>query len=206
MEFKSVTSLRHYPLTLKIQAFCLIYLILCVISIKFEPYDTMKMKVLNTRTLAIVGITSLAFFFSCGKDDPKPNPYKDQLGKLSKTWNIVSADLDGNDRTTPDFTGFTLTISGSFDSDTPEGPYDFDVAGSRPTPSPWPGATEGNGGTWEFVAEPDGDSGLLLRDDGIGMSYEIVGGELKLEFNFTGPGYQGARTAEVEGDWTFILD
>lgn len=163
------------------------------------------MKLLISRTLAIIGITSLAFFFSCGKDDPKPNPYKDQLGKLKKTWNIVSAELDGDDRTA-DFSGFTLTISGTFDSDTPEGPYDYDVAGSRPTPSPWPGAAEGNGGTWEFAAEPDGNTGMLLRNDEIGMAYEIVDGELKLTFNFTGTGYQGARTAEVEGNWEFILD
>ena len=132
---------------------------------------------------------------------------KTQLGKLSKTWNIVSADLDNSAANeTASFANFKLTLSGTFDSGSPEGPYTYSVSGSRPTPNPWPGATEGNGGEWSFAAEPEGDSGLILRDDGVGMSYEINGSELTLTFNFTGSGYTGARTAEVNGNWTFVFN
>lgn len=162
------------------------------------------MKLLITRTLSVIGITSMAFFFSCGKDDPKPNPFKTQLGKLTDTWNIVSAELDGSDRTS-DFTGFTLTISGTFDSDTPEGPYDYTVSGGQPPLSPWPQTPDGNGGTWEFVGEPDDDSGLLIRNDGTGITYEFINNELRLTFSFTGAGYS-ARTAEVTGNWEFVLN
>jgi len=161
---------------------------------------------LFTRTLSLLLIASLTLFFAnCGGDDPKAAPEEEQLDKLSQTWDIVSADLDGTDRTA-DFANFDLIISGSFDSDNPEGPYDYDVTGSRPTPSPWPDAANGNGGTWTFAATPDGDSGLIVRDDGIGMGYEIVGGQLTVTFNFTGAGYAGARTAQVEGDWTFVFN
>ncbi len=168
----------------------------------------MKMKLL-IRTLSLVVIASLTLFFAnCGGGEDEKDPEEVQLGKLSKTWSIKTsggADLEGDDRTA-DFANFKLTISGEYDSGSPEGPYDYDVTGSRPNPSPWPDAANGNGGTWTFEGTPDGDSGLIVRDDGIGMNYTISGGELTLTFNFTGPGYDGARTAEVGGNWTFVFN
>src|SRR6478736_2346420 len=103
---------------------------------------------LLTRTLSLLAIASTALFFAnCGGGGDDKKPEEIELGKLTKTWNIVSANLDGTNRTT-DFSNFKLTLSGTFNSGSPEGPYDYDVTGSRPTPSPWPDAASGNGGTW----------------------------------------------------------
>lgn len=161
---------------------------------------------LFTRTFSLLTIASLTLLFSNCGDDPKgKTPEEIELGKLSKTWSIVSATLDGATRTA-DFSNFDLIISGSFDSGSPDGPYDYDVTGSRPTPSPWPGAAEGNGGTWTFAGTPATDSGLIARDDGTAMTYTISGGQLTLTFNFNGTGYQGARSSQVNGDWVFVFN
>jgi hypothetical protein len=160
---------------------------------------------LFTRTLSLLVLASLTLFFAnCGGDDPKKAAEEEQLDKLSQTWDIVSADLDGTDRTA-DFANFDLIISGSFDPDEVNGdsdyPYDFSVSGSRPTPNPWPAS-----GTWEFSATPDGNSGMIERNDGIGMFYSIDGNDLTITFNFSGTGYPGAKTAQVNGDWTFVFN
>ncbi|HEU5290120.1 MAG TPA: hypothetical protein VFU05_05700, partial [Cyclobacteriaceae bacterium] len=66
---------------------------------------------LLTKTLSLLAIaTTTLFFAGCGGDDPSKKPEEIELGKLAKTWNIVSADLDGTNRTT-DFSNFKLTIS-----------------------------------------------------------------------------------------------
>ena len=161
---------------------------------------------LLTRTLSLLAIASTTLFFAgCGGDDPGKKPEEVELGKLAKTWNIVSADLDGATRTA-EFANFKLTIGGTFDAANPDGPYDYDVTGSRPTPSPWPDAANGNGGTWTFGGTPTTDSGLIARDDGTAMTYTISGGQLTLTFNFTGTGYAGAKTAQVNGNWTFVFN
>lgn len=160
-----------------------------------------------TRTLALSTLASIALFFAnCGGDGGGGSAKeKAQLKKLSKTWEIVSADLDGDDRTA-DFTDFTLTISGEYNSDNPEGPYDYDVTGSRPDPSPWPGASDGNGGTWTF-ANISGNEGNLLRDDSVPMHYKIgSNGQLTLNVECAACNYEGARTTEVNGKWTFVFD
>lgn len=156
-----------------------------------------------TRTLSLITVASLVLFFAnCGGDGGGGSAKeKTQLKKLSGTWEIVSADLDGDDRTA-DFTNFTLTIGGTFNSDTPEGPYTFSVSGSRPDPSPWPAS-----GTWTF-ANISGNEGNLLRDDDVPMHYRIASdGQLTLEVECAACDYDGAaRTTEVNGPWTFVLD
>ncbi|MBL7841729.1 MAG: hypothetical protein JNJ75_16410 [Cyclobacteriaceae bacterium] len=157
-----------------------------------------------TRTLSLVTVASLALFFAnCGGDGGGGSAKeKTQLKKLSGTWEIVSADLDGDDRTA-DFTNFKLTIGGTYNSDTPEGPYSFSVSGSRPDPSPWPAS-----GTWTF-ANISGNEGNLLRDDDVPMHYKITSnGQLTLEVECAACDYpgSGARTFEVNGPWTFVLD
>ncbi len=155
-----------------------------------------------TRTLSLVTVASLALFFAnCGGDGGGGSAKeKTQLKKLSGTWEIVSADLDGDDRTA-DFTSFKLTIGGTYNSDTPEGPYSFSVTGSRPDPSPWPAS-----GTWTF-ANISGNEGNLLRDDDVPMHYKIASnGQLTLNVECAACDYAGARTTEVNGTWTFVLD
>jgi hypothetical protein len=165
----------------------------------------MQMKLL-TRNFSFLTIATLALLFSnCGGDSKEKAPEEIELGKLSKTWSISSATLDNAPRTA-DFANFKLTISGAFNANSPDGPYDYDVTGSRPTPSPWPDAANGNGGTWTFAGTPTTDSGLIARDDGTAMTYSISGGSLTLTFNFNGTGYQGARSAQVNGDWVFVFN
>lgn len=162
---------------------------------------------LLTRTLSLLTIASLTLFFAnCGGDDGNGKSEEEvQLGKLKKTWNIVSAELQGVDRTA-DFTGFTLTITGTYDKDAIAGdyPYDFSVGGSRPTPSPWPGPP--GAGTWEFGGDPET---LIVRDDEIGIVYSINSNE-QLTLTFTCPEggcqYPGNRTSQVVGTWEFVLD
>lgn len=164
---------------------------------------------LLTRTLSLLAIASTALFFgNCGGGGNDKKPQEVELGKLAKTWNIVSADLDGSlADETAGFSNFKLTLSGTFDGDSPDGPYDYSVSGSRPTPSPWPGATQGNGGTWTFGGTPTTDSGLIARDDGTAMTYTIGSdGRLTLNFTFNGTGYTGAKSAQVNGNWTFVFN
>jgi hypothetical protein len=165
------------------------------------------MKKIVAQMLAL-SVLAMAFV-QCGDDDKETPIEKEQLDKLSQTWNIVSADLDGTDRT-GDFSGFSLTISGSFSSDSPEGPYDFSVSGSRPTPSPWPAS-----GNWFFGADPESQ---IIRDeddngnvDGtdLGMNYIIASnGQLTITFDCPDGGCQfaGSRVKLVEGAWTFVFD
>lgn len=142
-----------------------------------------------------------AFFTNCGDDKGSDPAEKIQLDKLSKTWNIVSASLDGTVRT-GDFTDFKLTISGTFNSNNPDGPYNFSVSGSRPTPSPWPGS-----GTWTFSSIGTGDTGTLLRNDDVSMIYTISSnGQLTLSFTCLSCNYAGARTEQVNGNWIFTFN
>lgn len=156
-----------------------------------------------TRTLSLITVASLVLFFAnCGGDGGGGSAKeKTQLKKLSGIWEIVSADLDGDDRTA-DFTNFTLTIGGTFNSDTPEGPYTFSLSGSRPDPSPWPAS-----GTWTFANISGNEGNLLREDDDVPMHYRIASnGQLTLEVECAACDYDGARTTEVNGTWTFVLD
>lgn len=161
---------------------------------------------LLTRTLTLLTIASLTLFFAhCGGDDNGGTPkQKKQLQKLSKTWNLVSAELEGVTGQ-PEQIGdnFTLTIGGTFDSDSPDGPYTYSVTDTE-FPSPWEPS-----GTWEFVSIVSGNSGLIIRNDGIGMNYTIGSdGRLTITFNFPDDtdGYEGAKLMEVGGTWTFVLE
>jgi hypothetical protein len=156
-----------------------------------------------TRTLSLVIVGGvLLVFSSCGGDDPAKSAEEVQLGKLSKTWNIVSATLDGTPRTA-DFTSFQLTISGTFNSGSPSGPYNYSVSGSRPTPSPWP-----NSGTWSFSGSPSGDTGVMTRQpDNLPMSYSISSsGQLVVTFTCSTCDFAGARTKAVNGNWVFTMN
>lgn len=156
-----------------------------------------------TRTLSLITVASLILFFAnCGGDGGGGSAKeKTQLKKLSKTWEIVSVDLDNVDRI-QDFDNFTLTLSGTFDSDSPEGPYTYAVSGSRPDPSPWPAS-----GTWTFANISGNEGNLLREDDDVPMHYRIASnGQLTLEVECAACDYDGARTTEVNGTWTFVLD
>lgn len=158
---------------------------------------------LLTRTLSLLTIASLTLFFAnCGGDDGNGKSEEEvQLGKLKKTWKIVSAELKGVDRKA-DFTGFTLEFDGTYDKNAEPGdyPYNYTVSGNRPPIGPWP-----ESGFWEFGGNPET---LIVRDDEIGIFYSINSNE-QLTLTFTCPEggcqYPGNRTSQVVGTWEFVL-
>lgn len=156
-----------------------------------------------TRSLSLLTLASLVLFFAnCGGDGGEQvSPEKAQLQKLSKTWTIVSATLDGGTPTpdkTSDYAGFTLTISGTYNANnTTEFPYQYTTT-NRPALSPWEAS-----GNWKFGANPNSQ---IVRDDGLGITYTLPSdGTLKLEYTFSGYGYSSSKVAVVEGKWTLVL-
>ena len=154
----------------------------------------------------VILVGSVLVLSNCKDPKDAADPMKVQLGKLSKTWTMISpngAIYDGtDDRSTPEFTGFTLTLSGTFSSSSPEGPYSYSVGGSRQEPSPWP-----TSGEWSFNSVDKGsDSGTIVRSDDVPMTYNINSSG-QLVITFTCPegvcNYLGAKT--VEGTWQFTF-
>ncbi len=136
------------------------------------------------------------------KDDPDPTE-KIQLTKLAKTWTISSAKLGSTVR--DDFSTIALVISGTFNSASPEGPYQYTVTGTRPNPSPWPAS-----GTWTF-GEGEAAASVIIRDAGTASEIQTTytlsadGKTLTLNFTVSGAGFSGSRTNAVEGAWEFVF-
>jgi hypothetical protein len=148
---------------------------------------------------------SMIILSGCPGDSSATDPMKVQLGKLSKTWTMVTpngAVYDGSYDRSAYFTGFKLTISGTYDKNNPDGPYSYSVAGSMQEPSPWPAS-----GTWTFSGVDKGsDSGTLIRDDGVGITYFIdSSGKLVVTFDCVSCNYPGAKVASVNDTWQFTF-
>lgn len=157
-------------------------------------------KVVSRLASLLIVAGALVFLSNCGGDDPKDPEQKQKLDALSKTWDVTKVTF-GNllDDRTDDFPGFTLTISGNFNSNNPNGPYNYSVT-NNPAFTPWPTTS----GTWTFTTLGSGNSGTLTRNDGVVMTYTINSqGELSLSFNY---GDSGGRLNEIEGDWEFIFE
>jgi hypothetical protein len=152
------------------------------------------------RILSLLALVAVVTFSNCGGgSDPGPSAEETQLAALKKTWNIVSAEQDGVERTS-EFTNFTLTISGNFNSNSPKGPYAFTIGGTYPEPSPWP-----NGTTWEFGSNVTGE---LVRNPGtedLAMEYTLTGNTLEIRFECANCDYAGSRVASAQGPWTFTF-
>jgi len=122
-----------------------------------------------------------------------------QLAKLSNTWTVSSVTLDNTSKLA-DFTDFKLTLTGTFNESTPQGPYQYSVAGKRPSNNPWPPT----GGTWSFGATPSED---LIRHDNpdLAINYTVTDTQLILTFTYLGDGYTGSRISQVSGNWVFTF-
>jgi hypothetical protein len=173
-----------------------------IVSPKYVKMNKFIGQLLSLSILAIFLIT----FTHCDDDGAGKTLEQKQLEKLKKTWNIVSATLDATNRTS-DFTGFSITIGGTYNSSNPQGPYTFSVSGTRPTPSPWPAS-----GNWFFGG--DAESQLVRDENGNGtqdgsdlaMTYFIdSSGILSITFTCSGCNYPGSRVNLVDGVWTFVL-
>jgi hypothetical protein len=109
-----------------------------------------------------------------------------------------------------DFAGMQLVLSGTFNSSTPDGPYNYAVSKPTafPSPCPWPKPGESDG-KWTFVSiSASGDQ--VLRDPGTvdqtAMTYTLSGNTLTVNFNVApGSGWAGGKVSNVEGDWTFVF-
>lgn len=148
----------------------------------------------------LILIAMVVYVASCkSKEDPEPEPKTDEqilMEKLSKTWLLESASLEGEPRT--DFENVVLTIS--------EGTYS--LKGEFPAQSPWP-----ESGTWKF--DSNDINNLIIRDPGtsdeVEMSYVVSenGKELSFTFNVSGEGWEGGsfgnRVLGLMGKWKFTF-
>ncbi|NJN41225.1 MAG: hypothetical protein HC811_02255 [Flammeovirgaceae bacterium] len=152
------------------------------------------MKIILQSLVLFVILGGLITFTSCGDDPPSKTQEEIQLELLAKTWQPISVELDGVDKTT-DYSSFSLTLSGTAGS----APYSYTTSG-RPTLSPWPSS-----GTWDFGTDL---ATQLVRDpstaDERDMTYQVSDTQFQLTFQFSGPGYS-ARTSNVTGTWVLLL-
>lgn len=149
----------------------------------------------------IVILIALGIYcIGCSEKNPAPDSVeKVQLAKLSNTWTVSSVTLDNTSKIA-DFTNFKLTLAGTFNEATPRGPYQYAVAGSRPSNNPWPPT----GGTWSFGANPSDD---LVRHDNpdLTINYTVSNTQLILIFTYLGDGFAGGRKSQVSGNWVFTF-
>jgi hypothetical protein len=139
--------------------------------------------------LMLVGVALM----SCSKSD-SPSTEAKLLSKLSQTWQLTSAEL--NDVMQEGFESFELTLSGSAGSAV----FAYGVVG-RPQVSPWP-----SGGTWNFG---ENSTSQIIRDPGTAdeliITYEVSSTQLVIDFQYTGEGFNAAKTASTEGHWVFTF-
>jgi hypothetical protein len=131
-------------------------------------------------------------------DDPAPAE-KEKLALLSRTWTLQSAHQSKNRTGEFKDPDFTLTLSGDFKEDHPEGPYAYAVSGSLPDPSPW----DKNGGLWTFGEDP---ATTLVRDDQVVVHYTLSGTTLTLTFTCATCDTDNGRVNSAEGNWVFVFN
>ena len=157
-------------------------------------------------------VTSFALLFAAAvalsscKSDPDPSVQEVQLKKLVRTWTLNSVTLDGvNKKTSNEYNNFKLSISGTFNSATPDAEYNYSVSG-RPQLSPWPA-----NGKWKFgTGAPQSQ---LIRDAGTGneiaITYTLQENPLQLtvSYNYQGSGIDiDGRTSVVKGNWEMVFN
>ncbi len=152
-----------------------------------------------SRLLSLFILVTIVFLsVSCDDESGSKSEEESQLEKLRGTWNIQSVDNDGQDRL-DEYPNMTLAISGTY---TEGGTYNYTSdADTWPSVSPWKAID-----TWKFKAGSVGNT-ITRQIDLKDMSYELSESDTKLtiEFNYTGVGFNNARTASVTGDWVFVF-
>jgi hypothetical protein len=158
---------------------------------------------LATRILSLLILAGLAtFYVSCDKGGgEKKSEAETQFGKLMGSWELVTANVDGTDRTL-DFPNLTLTLSGTFAQG---GTYNYSFTGTRPNPSPWPAQ-----GTWKFDTNVGSE---IIRDPStaseLELNYTVTDSGLVVTFTVPdgSTGWAGGTTRQniVSGNWTFTF-
>ena len=109
-----------------------------------------------------------------------------QLVKLSKTWKITTATLNNTPQT---YTGFQLVIT----STTGQTTFGYNTTG-RPALSPWLSSGTFTYGGTDFMT-------ILVREDGLPITYSVSDTQLQMTFNYIGSGIPGV----VQWVFTFGL-
>jgi hypothetical protein len=172
------------------------------VQLKFKDMKFLRL----TFLIALIG--GFGLLNSCKPNDtPEPSIEEVQLGLLKKvtTWKIdkVRFGPSNTDRTS-EFTGMTLTITGTFPDTTT--PYQYQVAGiTNGNLTPWPQEKPLEFYDWKFdIADPE-NSIIRLNDD-LPMTYSVTATQLQLIFNYDGDGFTAnGRTSAVKGSWTFLF-
>jgi len=146
------------------------------------------------KMILVIGMAG-AILLQTGCSDDETKSEKDtQLDKLSHTWELTSAKLDGADA--EGYESFEVTLSGSAGASV----FAYGVVG-RPEVSPWP-----SGGTWTFgptissqlVRDPD-------TDDELDIAYVVTNTTLEIDFQFSGEGYETGKVRSAEGHWEYTF-
>ncbi len=156
------------------------------------------MEFVSKRLSILSLVLSLIILTGCGDDNPTPTAEETQLKKLVGAWTLSSVENDGVDRT-DEYTGMTLTISGTYTSG---GTYNYTSAATEwPSVSPWKASD-----TWKFKASSV-NSVIVRQFDLQEMNYTLANSDAQLTFDFTysGEGFNNGRAESVGGAWTFVF-
>ncbi len=148
--------------------------------------------------LLFISIGVLLTFSNCGGGGSTPEPLADQqFTKLSKTWNIATVTLEGQDQKTLLYPNFKLQITGTKGAAS----FGYKTTGNPAAGSPWKGTS-----TWAFGTDP---LTMLVREpdtDKLAMTYAVSASTLQISFNYTGTVNQNqGRTEVVTGNWIFTF-
>lgn len=149
-----------------------------------------------SKIMLLIGIScGLMLYSGCKKKEPAPEPVTDQqLDLLTKgPWKISAVTRD-NVNEISNYTGFTLTLTGTKGQTT----FGFSTGG-RPVLSAWPS-------TGNFTFDATNPTTVLSRNDTppVSVTYSVNSTQLTMSFQYSGGGYP-ARVGVVSGLWNFTF-
>lgn len=152
-----------------------------------------------TKWLAFITLFAAILVLSgCDGDDPKKSTEEVQLDKLRGTWTMTGVENDGVDRA-DEYPGMTISLTGTYTSG---GAYSLaSNATDWPSISPW-NAND----TWKFNTTTP--TSLIVRQSDLqDMTYTLSNSDsqLRIEFDYSGPGFNNGRTESVSGNWVFTF-
>ncbi len=166
--------------------------------VKFRfVFKTLTMK-LAFKTIFILGVScSLLFYSGCSSKHPAPPVITDlQIDLLTKSvWKATAVTKDGKDVLSPDYSSFTMTLTGTKGQTAPF--VNFTTGGRTGTKYPW--ATTG-----KLTFDATNPATTLGRDDGVTVTYAATATQFTMSFTYNGPGFN-ARTGVVTGLWQFTF-
>ena len=137
--------------------------------------------------LSISFLSALLFIGAC-TTDPAPDPEDEYLKKISSTWRIASAQLDGKE-VTGSFPQLTLTLNG-----------DHTYSTTHSVGKIWPAS-----GSFTLVATSTDGMYNINRNDGVLLTVaDLTATSIKLRFQYTAP--PNGRENSVSGQYEFVFN